>query len=421
MKSKQNEAAVSGPAPATESEECALLQTQSSATKRSPWRVLAAALIVVSTVCFIVCVYILGLSDKYATERDFIQYWAVGKQLIHGANPYDISAIGRLERTVGLDGSPPRVTLSPPTAFVLVLPLGLVSPKTGLVVWSVVLLACLSVSTWILWILNGRPDNRFHLFGYVFAPVLACQISGQLSIFLLLGIVLFLYFHESRPGLAGAALLPCALKPHLFLLFAIVLVLWVVRQRAFRILVGFFATLLASCALTLYFDIHVWSQYLQMMSETSILQVFIPTFGGALRFLIDRHVVGLQFLPAAAGCGWALWYFWTRRNRWSWMDQGLLLLLVSAACAPYGFFTDECILLPYVLAGLYQAVDLRRSFLLLVLINGVAAVEIFAQVNIISPFYLWTVPAWLAWYLYATWSKGNQAEGIRSNAEGVAD
>jgi hypothetical protein len=87
------------------------------------------------------------------------------------------------------------------------------------------------------------------------------------------------------------------------------------------------------------------------------------------------------------------------------MEQGLLVLLVSAVCAPYAFFYDESMLLPAVLAGIYCAADSRRSLLPLGLIAGVALVEVFANVQITSPYYLWTPLAWLAWYLYATWNR----------------
>jgi hypothetical protein len=139
-----------------------------------------------------------------------------------------------------------------------------------------------------------------------------------------------------------------------------------------------------------------------MMRTTKVLDVFIPTLSVAFRFLVNRNAVALQFIPEAAGCSWALWYFWTRRNRWDWMDQGLLLLLVSVACAPYAFFFDETILLPAVLVALYRAAHSGRSLLPLASIAGAALIEVLAVVQITSPFYLWTAPAWLAWYLYAT-------------------
>ena len=364
---------------------------------------------VIAGAAFVAGVEYATQTDEQATEQDFIEFWAIGQQLVHGANPYDVPAIVQLERKAGLGANQPRISLSPPAVLFPMLPLGLMRPKTGRIAWFLGIMGCLSLSLWLLWRLHGRPDNRLHLLGFAFAPVIVCLISGQLSIFLLTGIVLFLSLHKTRPILAGAALLPCALKPHLFLVFALVLLLWVFYRRAFRVLAGFAAALLLSCGLSVWFDPHVWAQYFAMMGETRVMQSFIPTFGVALRFLIDRNAVGLQFVPLAAGCLWALWYFWTRRSRWDWMEQGLILLVVSDVCAPYGYFTDECILLPFVLAGLYAAAEAKRSFVPIALIDAAALVEVYAQVNIISPWYLWTVPAWVGWYVYATRKTGRRA------------
>jgi hypothetical protein len=388
--------------------------------KRNPWRILAAALIIAAGAAFVAGVEYMTQTDAQATEQDYIEFWAMGRQLVRHASPYDVSAIVQLERNAGLGANQPRVSLSPPAVLFPMLPLGLMRPKTGRIAWFLVLIGCLALSLWLLWRLHGRPDNRLHVLGFAFAPVIVCLISGQLSIFLLTGIVLFLSLHKTRPTLAGAALLPCALKPHLFLVFALVLLIWVIYQKAFRILLGFTVALLLSCAITLSFDPHAWPQYFAMMGETRVMQSFIPTFGVALRFLLDRNAVGLQFVPLAAGSLWALWYFWTRRSRWDWMDQGLILLVVSDVCAPYGYFTDECILLPFVLAGLYAAAELKRSLVPLALIDAAAIIEVYAQVNIISPYYLWTVPAWVGWYLYATGKRRGTAKPAESTPKTVA-
>lgn len=385
-------------------------------TKTNASRVFAACCIVVVGFCLVAGILFFGLSDKSAANRDFIEYWAAGQQLIHGGNPYDGEAILRLERAVGYDGNKPKITFSPPVAFFLILPLGFVSAKNGVILWSLALLTGLSISNWVLWIINGRRASRLHLLGYLFAPVLACQMAGQLGTFFLLGIVLFLYFHQSRPYLAGTALLPFSLKPHLFLPLAIVLLLWAIGRKMYRIPAGFAATLLASCALTLCFDSHVWSQYSQMMSSTGVLGAFVPTLSVMFRLILHRNAVWLQFLPEAGACVWAIWYFWTRRSRWNWMDQGLLVLLVSAASAPYAWFSDEAMLLPAVLAALYRVVDTGRSVLPLGLIGGTALIEVLASVKLTSPFYLWTVPAWLGWYLYAvrsTTAPSSNGYGLR--------
>jgi hypothetical protein len=351
---------------------------------------------------FIGVVQYYSQTDEQATERDFIEFWAIGQQLVHHANPYDVPAIVELERGAGLGSNQPRISLSPPAVLFPMLPLGLLRPKTGMIVWFLVLIGCLTVSNWLLWRLHGCADNRLHLFGYVFAPAIVCMIAGQLSIFLLTGVVLFLYFHRTRPLLAGAALLPCALKPHLFLVFAVGLLLWMVYRRAWRVPAGFAAALILSCSVTWWFDPRAWQQYFTMMRTTTVMQAFIPTFGMALRYLVDRNATALEYVPLVLGCLWAPWYFWTRKHRWDWMQQGLLLLVVSDVCAPYGYFTDECILLPFVLAGLYASVGAKRSIVPLAILDAVAIIEVVAQVNIISPWYLWSVPAWVGWYFYAT-------------------
>ena len=374
--------------------------------RHSSIRIISAAFIVIVGHCLVVGILTFGVSNKSVARRDFISYWAAGHQLLNGSNPYDIEAVQNLERdTGGEDNQPLLVMRNPPDAFFLVLPLSLLSPKTGLILWLLALLSCLSVSIWLLWLLSGRPDNRFHLMAYAFAPALACLMAGQVGIFLLLGVVLFFYFHQSKPYIAGAALLLCAIKPHLFLPFSIVLLLWILSRKDYRILVGFSASLLGSIALSLYLDTHAWTQYSEMMHVGGALNEPVPVLSIAFRFLINRDAVWLQFLPEVFACSWAIWFFLTRRKHWSWMDQGLLLLLVSTMCTPFGWFTDESMLLPAVLTGLYRAAESRRSLIPLALICGVALAEVLVPVQITSPFYLWTTPAWLAWYLYATRNK----------------
>jgi hypothetical protein len=385
--------------------------------KNIPWRAFAAASIIAAGLCYVVGIYVIGLSDKNAAERDFISYWAAGQQLAHGANPYDFGAVRSLELGAGREtGEALLMMRNPPVALFLAYPLGLVSAKTGLILWLVALLGGLSASIWILWLLKGRPDSRFHLAGYIFAPALACLMAGQFGIFLLLGVALFLYLHQSRPFLGGAALMLCALKPHLFLPFALVLVLWSLRRGAYGILAGCSAALAASLALSFCLDVHAWQQYSQMMRAGGAVNEAVPVLSVIFRNLICRHAVWLQFVPQGCACAWALGYFWTRRNRWSWMDHGLLVLLVGAMCTPFGWFFDESMVFPAVLAGVYRSVETRRSLLPLGLIAGVALVEVLASVQVTSPAYLWTTPAWLLWYLWATGRLGAQPGQARLDA-----
>jgi hypothetical protein len=375
--------------------------------KQSPLRKLAAGCIVAAGVAYVLTLFISGLSDQNAAERDFISYWAAGQLAVHGANPYDFRAVSGLELAAGRGAAEPVLMMrNPPIALPLAAPLGWVRPKTGLILWLILLLGCVALSLWLLWRLHGKPDTYFHLLGFIFAPVLACFMAGQFGIFLLTGVVLFLYFHRSRPWLAGAALLLCAFKPHLFLPLAIPLLLWIARgidrERRFRILAGFAVALAVSCGLTYTLDPHAWTQYLHMLRIGRAADEAVPALSVFFSRLISPNTTWLRFVPEAAAVIWAAWYAVTRRAQWDWGREGLLILLVSAVCTPYAWYTDEAMLLPAVLAGVYVAVESRHSLIPLAIFAGAALVETFANVQITTPYYLWTTPAWLGWYLYAT-------------------
>jgi len=370
---------------------------------QSPARRLAAAVIVALGACFVLGIYALTIDDRNATGRDYIQYWAAEQQLAHHQNPYDINAIYALEKSRGLEEDSPKVTFSPPVAFELALPLGYMGAKNGLLLWLAELLACTGLALWVLWRMHGRPGSRLHVLVFGFPPVLACLMAGQLGIFFLLGVALFLWLHKTRPLLAGAMLLPCALKPHLFLPCVLALVLWSARKRSFAVIGGFVCALAVSYGLTLAMDPHAWQQYFEMMRSTRVLDVFIPTVGVAMRFAIDPAAHWIEFVPEALACAWAAWFYATRRERWEWGREGLLLLLVGAVAAPYSFFSDQAVLFPAVLAGMYAVAAARDmvAWVLLGLMVAGGLVGLVAAIQLPSPFYLWTAPAWLGWYVYA--------------------
>lgn len=373
---------------------------------RIPPRKLAAAAIVAAGACLLIVILLLGINDKTATGRDFIQYWALEQQLAHGANPYDPAGLLRVERAVGLDKPEPLMSLGPPVGLAFALPLGWVSARTGLILWMLLLLACTAVSVWILWLLHGRPESRWHVIGLGFPPTLWCLIAGQLGIFFLLEICLFLYFIRHRPWLAGFVLALCPLKPHLFLPFAVALLLWLAWRRQIGVAGGFVVGLAVSCGLTIWIDPQIWNQYAQMMRSSGVMDQFPPTLSVALGVLVDRRAHWIEFIPEACACVWAAWYFLARRKRWDWGREGLLVLLVSVAFTPYSWYSDQALLFPAVLVGLYAAEKSPRALALFVVIAAAGLVGFLVQIPMTSAAYLWTAPAWLAWYLYAVHSAG---------------
>lgn len=359
-------------------------------------------LIAITILCGGIVFLTFAMTSDSAANRDFISYWAAGVELIHNADPYEPQAILALERSAGYQGERPLLMRNPPFAMFLTLPLGLLRPKTGAILWSLAIIACLAVSIRILWTLHGRPKGRLHLAGYFFPPALACLLAGQTGAFLLLGLVLFLAMERKSPTAAGLALLLCALKPHLFLPFAVSLTLWMISVRPWRMLLGLIAGCVSASVVATLFRPAIWSDYVALLHTAGIESEFIPTFSAVLRVAVDRNAAWLQFVPVALGCIWAAWYFLRHRLVWDWRREGSLVILVSLWLAPYAWFTDETALLPPILAALYTLDRTRRPIWPVAIPAAVALVEVLSHVPLTSGLYIWTSTAWLAAYVYVS-------------------
>jgi hypothetical protein len=340
--------------------------------------------------------------ESHNGNRDFITYWSAGQLLVHGRNPYDPEVTLGLERAVGFTNPNVAIVSNPPVILPLVAPLGFISARLAAGIWTVFLIVCFLWSLRAIWNALDRPRGRLYWLGICFAPVLTCLMAGQIGILLLLSVALFLQFRRTRPFLAGAALVACSWKPHLFVPFGIGMLLWIVGRRQYRVLAGFFLALVAVAALASWLDVHAWSQWFQWMRTFDAVNLFQPDLSKMFRLLIRPEAIWLQFIPEMISSVWAVWYFWTRRATWDWMQQGLLLLIVSVGCAPYAWFTDESILLVPLLAGAYRAHASGRTLLPCALILAVAVTELFKGNWIGTTYYLWTIPAYLLWYIYAS-------------------
>lgn len=366
-------------------------------------RKIAAVFILLAGFCFVGAIdWLMTPARTVGQGGDYIGYWAAGQRLAHRQDPYNLEEVLALEQAHGFSHREPSITPSPPAAWVLLLPLGWMSAKTGVVLWEMLALASVGLSLRLMFEMHGRPNTLLYLLGFIFAPVIVCLVGGQLGIFFLLSITLFLYLLDTRPFLAGAALLPIALKPHLFFAFGVVLLLWAVHRKKPLPLFGFLAALAASVTITMVYDPHIWPQYLHMWRTGSVKVRVTPTLSVAFRFLINGNAHWLEFVPALAAAVWGLWFYFTRRDRWRWLDHGLVVLLVSVMCAPYAWFTDESVLLVAVMTAAIRARSSWKPLLIVALPAAAALAEVLRAVDIKNHGYIWTTPAWLLAYLLSS-------------------
>lgn len=333
-------------------------------------------------------------------RRDYIEYWSSAHLLLHHSDPYSAANLYSLEKAHGYAASQPIIMPNPPWTLFLIAPLGLVSIRVGLYLWTLAAVACVLA---FIQLLHVRANGLG--LSVVFAPAVACLCSGQSSPFLLLGFALYLRFHRSRPFWAGASLLLMAIKPHLFLIFWAVLLVDEILRRRIRLFAGFATALAAASALPLIWDPRVWQHYIAMVRNLgAIAQDPLPTASMLFRALIDRHAFWLLFVPSAIAVLWGLWYYARNRRQWSWTTQGMLLMLVCIFTSPYSWFSDEIVILPAIVFALEIGETRKFAAWLLMAINTIGLyIVLVDHAGLTTHAYIWTPAAWLAWFLYATY------------------
>ena len=285
-----------------------------------------------------------------------------------------------------------------PFALPLVMPLGFVGVRVGALLWTLILVSCLAISTWMLRRMYGNPANYFHWLALSFAPATICILSGQTTLFSLLGLVLFLRLHDTRPFQAGLALWLCILKPHLFLPFGLVLLVWIILNKAYRIVAGLAVAVAVSCGLAWLIDPSAWRDYSTMMRTAGVATDYIPCFFPACQTQPSDALASLCARSHRLHLGLGLFL---ASPQFMGLGAGREpAMLVSLLAAPYIWIYDQCLAIPALLDGAYRARS-RPLIAIIALLSLPIVIGLMCAIRITSPLYLWTTPAWLIWYLFA--------------------
>jgi hypothetical protein len=95
-------------------------------------------------------------------------------------------------------------------------------------------------------------------------------------------------------------------------------------------------------------------------------------------------------------------------RNWSWSDHGLSVMVVSILATPYGWLTDEVVLLPAILFaamcifGEKKKIPVATKIVLGIFgfLNWMMLMLVAAKIPLQTGIYFWSSLLWCAWYFY---------------------
>jgi Glycosyltransferase family 87 len=239
-------------------------------------------------------------------DPDFICYWAAGKIVAAGQSPYNEALQTEIQHERGWDKATDGLGhydflpyYYPPwfaAGCALLVPLGYDGAK---VAWFAINLELLLLAGYLLRdAVPGVPRTVPLVAVPIFALSIVALFVGQTSILILfLAALAWKLMQRGNDRLAGAALAGLTTKPQLAAALVLALLLWCARQRRWRVVVGFAATLGALALLGAWF-VPAWPiEMLRAPVRTPPPTSYFPWIG----------TTWLLVLQSAGLHSWRLW------------------------------------------------------------------------------------------------------------------
>ena len=283
---------------------------------------------------------------------DFIQYWTAHALMARGENPYDRAATSILDHQLGRTGSDEFVTWNPPWLMLMLAPILHLPFITSASIWLVlglVLAAATGVCTTLAYRDKLVLSPAIVIATFAFQPIASNLWFGQMGLVHALSIAGFLCaLTRQRKVLAGLALVPLTIKPHLAYLIWVLLGYWSVRTRTWRPAAGFiggFAALVLVTWLAYPASIEQWIESLRRPPTHFVVASLV----GVVRELAFKLTGELAMwpmiaIPAATAVALVAWLVMRRPavELRIWLPPVLALSLFTS---PYGWVFDQCQLL----------------------------------------------------------------------------
>ena len=340
------------------------------------------------------------------TVPDFGAYYAAAVTNRHGDDPYNLDNQAAGQRRINPDTEPLRAN-SGPWAIGLVCPFAMFDYPPARLVWLFLELALMIACGAVLWKMYGGADEYAPLTWLVAICGYAGMQSlwlGQLSPFVLGGLVGFVVWHQRWPMLAGACLALLAIKPQNQLVLILIGTIWMIDRKQGRVFLGIIFGTIVLTALAMAGNPSTFSQYMRAMSSDPPSAVWPPLPASLLRFAFGFERYWLAFVPLLIGSVWGVAYYARHRQNWEWTERFPLILMVSYLASPYGWAYDQIVFL-FAFFQIAAILTAKSKAWWFVLIGMQAALMVYYLVMLKSGFnefhWIWVAPVQLMLYLVA--------------------
>jgi hypothetical protein len=349
--------------------------------------------------------------------NDFLPYWSASKVMLSGGNPYDPNELFQVQIKIEPefnDVGDVNLAWGPPWTMLLISPLIFFGFEIATRLWIFCNVMLLTVALYLLWgMLFERFDKKGLILtlgiGFLFGYTIRLIELGQFSGLLLLGYIICIWcLDREYYTWAGMSLFLMILKPQITYLVLAVIFLWAVRNRKWKIFLGFFLAYLGVIGV-------LWWIYPNWLSDYYKIVVSIPnvTFYSTTLGSFFESIYGIRELKYI-GLMLILLSFPLSKyvEKADWLTSLNLALLISIPLAPYGFSYDHVLLLPSIvqIASWIWNKDIPPNS---VRVIGIGIVTCYILIYIIMnrsglPYYwsIWPTIGLIFTYFFAWWKTG---------------
>ena len=284
---------------------------------------------------------------------DFRPYWSASYLLAHGQDFSDLSLMDQIERTLtGWDQSFTMMAWFAPTGMVVLLPFTFLPFEKAAFFWLLTNIMVLSATAFLLWSDVKRKIWIPLLAVFAFPMTLLSLYVGQINTLVLFGLAVFISLRKpEQQYLRGIGLALTTIKPHLVILTLPLIILDSVYKKQWKILIGFFGTLLV-CSIILFALYPSWPvSFWNLVSSGMSTVRETPTISGLIAYTTGQDWGKWLWIP---GLLFAISVWWIRKENLNSQKMFLILIPLSLLISPIGWGYDQIILLSTIIFILRQ-------------------------------------------------------------------